>query len=143
MCLQPLYLSPSHSVFFSQSPSTSCSVFISSTIIAKLSFFIYFVHTAHSSHRRDALALLASRTTHLSSALHHEWNRTTYTHTPPYSLLLSVTHPKHTLTIFSDVSDADKLSAAMLRCYLVVKDLMNHAHAIPFCFPVDPAVYPG
>ena len=31
----------------------------------------------------------------------------------------------------------------MQRCYIVVKDLMKHAHAIPFCFPVDPAIYPG
>lgn len=31
----------------------------------------------------------------------------------------------------------------MQRCYLVVRDLMVHTHAIPFCFPVDPVVYPG
>ena len=45
--------------------------------------------------------------------------------------------------LLSDAIEAEKLSVAMQRCYIVVKDLMKHTHAIPFLFPVDPIVYPG
>jgi len=42
-----------------------------------------------------------------------------------------------------DAESASMLSTAMMRCYLVIRDLMAHPHANPFNWPVDPAIIPG
>lgn len=46
-------------------------------------------------------------------------------------------------SIDDDTKQAEKLSIAMQRCYLVIRDLMMHAQANPFNWPVDFAVLPG
>ena len=60
-----------------------------------------------------------------------------------YSLLNDNVNNIISYSLISDAIEAEKLSVAMQRCYIVVKDLMKHTHAIPFLFPVDPILYPG
>jgi hypothetical protein len=44
------------------------------------------------------------------------------------------------LVVEADAADAEKLSIAMQRCYIVVRDLMNYSLSAMFVNPVNPAV---